>query len=187
MKKTHKNNRAHGIGIVDTNTMISKNIQSESYKKWYDMLHRVRSHRAYVNVTICNEWLTYSNFKQWFDVNYIDGWEIDKDILSNESKVYSPSTCIFVPKELNKFFVTQKTELPVGVSWCKEKQKYKAQISIGNKNKFIGRYDSISEASEEYKKYKVAYGLLLLYKYQNSINPNVFEHIKNKIYKIKKE
>ena len=64
MKKTHKSNRVHGIGIVDTNTMISKNIQSESYKRWYDMLHRVRSHRAYVNVTICNEWLTYSNFKQ---------------------------------------------------------------------------------------------------------------------------
>ena len=187
MKKTHKNNRTHGIGIVDIDTMVSKGIQSKSYKAWCDMLWRVGTHRAYVDVTICNEWLTYSNFKRWFDSNYLDGWEIDKDILSNDSKMYSPSTCIYVPKEVNNFFVCRKTELPVGVSWCKEKQKYKAQISIGNRNKFIGRYNTVSEASEEYKKYKVAYGLLLLYKYQNLLDPSVFDHIKNKIYKIKKE
>lgn len=37
-----------------------------------------------------------------------------------------------------------------GVSWCKDKKKWKAQISINNKNTFIGRYDTKEQAHEAY-------------------------------------
>ena len=46
---------------------------------------------------------------------------------------------------------TQKSGLPVGVSFDKEKNKYKAQIVINSKNINLGRYKSIDEASNAYQ------------------------------------
>ena len=37
-----------------------------------------------------------------------------------------------------------------GVSWDKGKRKWKAEISIGNRNKFIGRFDDINAAAAAY-------------------------------------
>lgn len=51
-------------------------------------------------VHVCDEWLYFSNFKKWFDENYVDGLCIDKDIKNildeNGNRYYSPESCIFV-------------------------------------------------------------------------------------------
>jgi len=39
-----------------------------------------------------------------------------------------------------------------GVSWSKEKKKWKAQIYYNGKNKFLGRFDTIEEAKAARKK-----------------------------------
>lgn len=36
---------------------------------------------AYRGVTICEEWMDFECFFEWFKNNYIDGFQIDKDIL----------------------------------------------------------------------------------------------------------
>lgn len=56
---------------------------------------------TYEGCTVCDEWLYFSNFKKWFDENYIEGFQLDKDIIIRGNKVYSPQTCCFVPKEIN--------------------------------------------------------------------------------------
>ena len=48
--------------------------------------------------SVCEEWKHFSNFKKWFDENYIEGFDIDKDILIKGNKVYSPEACSFVPR-----------------------------------------------------------------------------------------
>lgn len=57
---------------------------------------------TYLEVTVCDEWLVYENFRRWYLENYVEGWSIDKDLLSGmKVKVYSPETCCFLPQIIN--------------------------------------------------------------------------------------
>lgn len=53
-----------------------------------------------VGVSICDEWHIQSNFTKWFKNNYIQGWHIDKDLVG-DGTLYSPNTCVFIPRSLN--------------------------------------------------------------------------------------
>ena len=55
---------------------------------------------TYIGCTVCIEWNNFQNFAGWFNENYIEGYDLDKDIKVNGNKVYSPVTCLIVtPKE----------------------------------------------------------------------------------------
>ena len=89
-----------GVGIND----IEINTKDKCYKVWHSMMNRCYSKKyhskfpTYQNCSVCNEWTYLSNFKRWFDENYVDGYVLDKDILVKGNKVYSPETCCFVPE-----------------------------------------------------------------------------------------
>lgn len=74
----------------------------KAYKKWYMMLYRcydqtqLNRRPRYQDVFVCDEWLNFQNFASWFDDNYIEGMQLDKDILVDGNKIYSPETCCFV-------------------------------------------------------------------------------------------
>ena len=93
-----------GVGIND---------MSIAYSRWSGMLHRCynKSSSGYLHygakgVYVCEEWLTFSNFYMWFIENYIEGYEIDKDIKGvldeKGNKYYSPESCMFVSSEDNQ-------------------------------------------------------------------------------------
>lgn len=89
--------------ITDVKMVDENGIAFLSYNRWVGLIHRCynknRSDYKYYGekgVTICEEWHYYSNFKKWFDENYIDGYEVDKDIKGGN--IYSPENCIFVSK-----------------------------------------------------------------------------------------
>lgn len=75
-------------------------IKTTAYKCWVNMLNRVGKGR-YKNVSIHREWLNFNQFKLFYDKWYREGFVLDKDILSDGEKVYSESTCCFVPSVLN--------------------------------------------------------------------------------------
>ena len=52
-------------------------------------------------VTVCDEWKDQEAFIKWYTENNIIGWAIDKDLLGDDNLVYSPSTCVFIPRGLN--------------------------------------------------------------------------------------
>ena len=55
-----------------------------------------------------------------------DGRQLDKDFLSEGNKVYSPSTCMFVPNKINSFILTcgkVRGEYPISVSADKRNKK----------------------------------------------------------------
>lgn len=126
--------------------------------------HRERP--GYAACTICDEWLEDKRrFYEWVDRNFyvIDGEptvELDKDILIKGNKLYSPETCIFVPKRINDLFchINGHTEngLPTGVMYSKKTDKFIATISIDKKNKTLGFFETPEEAFAEYKKHKEA-------------------------------
>lgn len=106
-----------GVGYVGDGEYrpVTGKIHSPSYRRWICMLRRCYSNSnsrhvadAYKNVSVCDEWHNYQNFAKWFDENYIDGFDLDKDILSVGSKIYSPETCLFVSSEENSLEVNGK-------------------------------------------------------------------------------
>tara|TARA_R110000787_G_scaffold4900_1_gene18512 strand:+ start:198 stop:707 length:510 start_codon:yes stop_codon:yes gene_type:complete len=75
---------------------------TKPYSTWKSMLMRCYSDKyhakfpSYKECEVCDEWLDFQVFASWFVVNYIDGFQLDKDIKIDGNKLYSPSTCMFV-------------------------------------------------------------------------------------------
>lgn len=158
-------------GVATANGEIVKDENGKllhSYKTWLDMINRCynekikQRYETYKNVTCCDEWLHYKNFKKWYDENYyeIEGQQmnLDKDILMKGNKVYSPKTCIFVPKRINTLFTkcnSKRGKLPIGVYYDNSKKKYRACCNDGSgRTKKIGTYSEPKVAFWAYKAYK---------------------------------
>ncbi len=104
-----------GVGKykVSTNGNITK-----AYTTWNNMLKRCYSeveHRrnpTYIGCSVHPEWHNFQTFAKWYDKNHpIDGskYELDKDILVNGNRVYSPETCLFVSHFENSMKASAKS------------------------------------------------------------------------------
>lgn len=152
-----------GVGITDSITR-EKGKQLQSYTIWNTMLQRCYSQKkqikqpTYKGCSVCIEWLTYSNFKTWFDQNYVPDYQLDKDILTRGNKVYSPTNCRFVPRQINSLLIDRgaaRGQYLQGVSWDKGAQKFKALCHIGTgTQKHIGVFELETEAFLAYKTFK---------------------------------
>ena len=136
------------------------------YKTWQGMLSRCYSeeslskHRTYVGCSVCSSWLSLSNFKVWFDVNYREGMALDKDILIQGNKIYSPEACRFVPEYINNLLTdagAARGAYPLGVTAVKSKAKngritttYQAACRGGNGKKCYKNFRTIPEAAAWY-------------------------------------
>ena len=157
----------YGVGINDATYVVQptvggKQVMCPYYQAWKSMLCRGYSKKykgrkkTYQDVTVCFEWLTFSNFKAWMETQDWEGKQLDKDLLVPGNKVYSPETCVFVSRQVNQFINTGgsgRNGYPTGVSWDRFQGKYKASIGIlglgsGSGSYNLGRYDSIEEAHE---------------------------------------
>lgn len=154
-----------GIGYTGVGDYSHK---SELFKTWCNMLNRcynplfLNKHPTYRDCYVCPEWHNFQNFAHWLFHNefYGLGYQVDKDLLVQGNKLYSPDTCLLVPMKLNMVLIENTTptrDLPTGVTYCKEKKKYAAQITMHSKHKLIGRFKTIDEAEAAYIKAKDAY------------------------------
>lgn len=62
--------KVYNIGIID----LPNASEYHSWRTWLGMLKRVATNTSYVNVSICEEWKTFSNFNKWFEHNHRKGW-----------------------------------------------------------------------------------------------------------------
>jgi len=82
-------------------------VHNYAYSVWHHMLTRCycsKSHKAwptYKGCTVSSEWLNFQVFAEWFDINYISGYVLDKDILVKGNKVYGPGLCSFITAREN--------------------------------------------------------------------------------------
>jgi hypothetical protein len=85
--------------------------------------------------------------------------QLDKDILVQGNKVYSPDTCIFVSPVINYLFLDcgrSKGIYPRGVCFVSKRGKFKVQCRENGKRKHLGMFDSVIDAHNAYKKFKYA-------------------------------
>lgn len=163
---TAKRKKVNGKGINDMPIGFTKN---KIYILWKGMLRRCyssghqRTHPSYIGASVCEEWLTLSNFVAWVESQDMEGKELDKDILCPGNKRYSPDTCLYVSHELNSLLGDagpNRGDCPKGVYYCESqggKKKYRAATTKYGKSCFIGYFDCVEEAHRAYCEAKSAH------------------------------
>ncbi len=156
-----------GVGRNDISEPIRDGRKNKPfYRIWLSMIYRCYtsnsgSHNAtYQNCYVCDEWLYLSNFKKWFDDNYVEGYHLDKDILVKGNKTYSPDTCCFVPPIVNSLAIrnhSHRGKCPVGVYYKKADKCFVATMRYRGVLVTVCRSSSMDEAFEAYKIAKEKY------------------------------
>lgn len=101
----------HGVGKYKT--QVDK-VLDLAYKKWRAMMTRnyyydyENKFSSYKDCYVADEWHNLQTFSDWYynQVGWDKGFELDKDLLSDGSKVYSPETCCLIPREINTAIVS---------------------------------------------------------------------------------
>ena len=136
-----KNEKVYGVGINDADyvvqpTINGKLVRCPYYTTWCDMLKRCYSDKyqerrpTYKGCSVYPDWLYFMNFRKWMMTQDWQGKALDKDLLIEGNKVYSPSTCVFVDQITNKFTTDSgrsRGGYPIGAYMDKLKGKFKAQ------------------------------------------------------------
>ena len=83
---------------------------------------------------------------------------MDKDLLVKGNKVYSESTCVFIPQEINLVLIkgtAMRGKHLIGVYWSKTNKAFVAQISKNKgKQEHLGYFNTEVEAFKAYKTVK---------------------------------
>lgn len=180
-----------GVGINDTVDIICHS--DKRYTLWHSIIRRAYSavyHEdkpTYKDVEVCDRWKRFSNFAEdivkipFYEKCVTNGYELDKDILGGDLKVYSPETVCFIPRSVNIFFSrnTQKgNDLPTGVTFNRRLNKYVASCNVGGKNtQHLGVFESSDEAVMAYKRVKQE----LLRNLANSLKGEIEDRVYNKL------
>lgn len=156
------------------NSLGDTSPDAKAYKSWYNMIYRVNRCSGYETAKICEEWMVFANYRDWYDAQHKeDGWHLDKDILSNGGGIYSPETCCFLPPEINTFFAKHKKAK--GYSYNKRRKKFEAYCRNMGKYIHLGMFDAVKEAREAYLTFKRSLLKPLIAPYQDRISDKVYK------------
>lgn len=150
-----------GVGFLGQGT--EKLSRCRAYGIWVQMLERCYTEKypAYIGCSVCKDWLNFSNFKLWYESmpgSSTEGFQLDKDILVKGNRLYSPTTCILVPGNLNKLLESSRAargNLPLGVSLHSQTLKYTARCCDSEGNyPHLGLFSTPEIAFSVYKEFK---------------------------------
>lgn len=129
------------------NTESEESIRNGSrniYDNWLNMLRRCNEDISYKDVRISDEWLNYTNFKNFVldPINgYRDNYRLDKDLLSDpDDRVYSTETCVYLPPLINGMLIdrfrNRWSPIPPGVQIYNRGQD-RIKMAISYKGRFV--------------------------------------------------
>lgn len=169
-----------GVGINDANYLVHKyeNIKGKKlltwtcpfYQRWTSMLSRCyvnkSKDRSYVDCSVVQQWHYFMIFKSWMETQDWEGKQLDKDLLFQGNKVYSPETCVFIDQKVNLFMTERQNDsggFPVGVSLYKPTNRFRAYCNdvLTGKKKHLGYYNTPEEAYEAWMVYKLEQATIL--------------------------
>jgi len=164
MKKIKRNKLVYGVGVNDADYVVNPTIKGNRvmcafYRTWFSMLKRCYSkvyqkkNPTYIGCSVCDEWLTFSNFKEWMQSKDFKGKQIDKDLKVAGNKIYSPNTCMFVTCAINQLLTNNAAKrglYPQGIDFNKVREKYRAAVRMNGKKKYLGLYTTIKSAELAY-------------------------------------
>ena len=187
--EVNKNNpTVYGVGYLGTGIYktVVNGKRSKVYYAWNNVLERCYSKKlhlrkpTYIGTVICESWECFQKFAQWYENNYIEGFQLDKDILQKGNKIYSPETCCFVPREINNLFTNRslkRGDFPIGVT--KFSNRYRANLTIDGTSLYLGTFDTPEEAFQAYKIAKESHIKEVADKWKPFIKPRVYNTMYN--------
>lgn len=178
-----------GVGYLGHGKHLAKVKGKDTavYQRWTGMIARCYASRpgyyeTYIGCTMVPEWLNFQTFAEWHSKQpFLDGMQIDKDILLKNNRTYSPENCRLVPTEINKAMTGGKknrdSDLPTGVGICGK--KFSANITTSGKHRYLGLYSTPEEAFSVYKLEKELHIRQLAEKYKGALVPEIYEAMMN--------
>lgn len=150
-----------GVGVNDATYKTQPVINGKReicpfYRKWADMIARCYGEKelsrkpSYIGCSVCPEWLSFMAFREWMEQQNWQGMHLDKDLILQGNRVYSPGLCMFVTQQINKFMGDNKAargEYPIGVEFQKRAGKFRSLCCnpITSKREHLGYFmDSAS-------------------------------------------
>lgn len=97
----------YGVGRYKARVNNKKTLH---YIKWFSMFNRCYNPKyherqpRYKDCIVDERFRNFQDFSKWMDENwyeYDEMLELDKDLLLEGNKIYSPDKCCFIPKEIN--------------------------------------------------------------------------------------
>ncbi|PHS02450.1 MAG: hypothetical protein COA78_21250 [Blastopirellula sp.] len=169
--KSNMRRLVFGVGLNDAEYIVKPIINGKQlccpyYAKWKDMIVRCYSEKeqkrypTYIGCTVCGEWLFFSKFKAWMINQDWQDKQLDKDLLVQGNKLYSPETCLFISSAINKLLINRKASRGIhsqGVDFNRRANQYRARVRVNGKSKHLGFFDTDNEAFNSYKvaKYEI--------------------------------
>lgn len=155
----------YGVGINDSDyqTQVYENDLGKQTRVWvcpfflawrgmmarcYQKAYQDRR-PSYLGCSVIPEWHYFMTFREWMIQQDWEGKELDKDLLVPGNKVYGPQTCVFIDRNLNLFLTESNStrgEWPIGVSYEKKYDKFRARVRDKNKSVHLGYFDTPEEA-----------------------------------------
>lgn len=173
----------YGVGILGL-PGVCKTMR-RAYKVWTSILFRsyVDEKRAdHLKTSLSDEWIYFPNFLEWYNDNYVEGWELDKDLLGEGSRIYSKDTCAFLPREVNQFLVVSKGsegEISRGFYYNHERNKYVTCFSIKKVNYTHKGFETAKEAQEEFNRFKKETAKHYAEKYRYGLSERAYNKLVN--------
>ena len=165
----------YGVGVLGTKypSKVNGRITKE-YDLWQSMLERCYSatyqkqRPTYEGCEVSDNFKSYEYFYEWChkqigfsNQGNENQFHLDKDLLIKGNKVYSESTCVFLPQEINKILTkstTSRGKYLIGVCWHNASKSF---IAMVNKNKgkreCLGYFKTELEAFNAYKQAKESF------------------------------
>lgn len=172
----------HKTQISGTSTSV--------YKTWHGMLRRCYCPKyharqpTYLGCSVDERFHDFQDFGNWFEGHEYShhGYQLDKDLLLPNNKVYAPDRCAFIPRQLNTLLIDNgaaRGQYPQGVRFHKPLGIYQARVSVDGKYKHLGYFDTPQEAYQVYKIAKEVHVKEKALEWQDRIADNVFQALMN--------
>ena len=182
-----------GVGILGVKYPSKVNgVKTKEYKLWQSMLERCYSatyqkqRPTYEGCEVSDNFKSYEYFYEWChkQIGFSNqGWQLDKDLLIKGNKVYSESTCVFIPAEINLVLTkSNKTrgEHLIGVNWDKTNKAFKARVNKSKgKQEHLGYFNTELEAYNAYKTAKESFVKEQAEKWKGQIDPRAYSALMN--------
>lgn len=176
-----------GIGYIgDGRFSVKENGRdTKAYTIWSHMFSRCYDERqwlkrpTYKGCTVCEEWHNFQNFAEWYESQPYNqlNYQIEKDILIDGNKIYSPQTCVLAPLEINTLFTdsaANRGDYPTGVNFHSKIKKFRAYLSVDKKQVHLGYFETVEQASQAYQVAKKANIKRMALKWQDRIDAKLF-------------
>lgn len=144
-------------------TVDGQGFTTRSANMWHHVNGRCRTGSAaqrrrptYVGCSMSENFKDFQWFTEWHrqQVGYgIEGYAIDKDILTPGNREYNENRCVLVPAALNNFLTTRERlrgNYPIGVDCNKKQEGFRARVCIGGVQRFVGYFSTPEEAYQAY-------------------------------------